>query len=119
MDPIEAAIAAIESREPGEGFPYNKIAALYGVSRSTLSRRHQGSQGTETKDFNQLALNPQQEHELVIHIERLTNKGLPPTREMVINICLTGGSPAAFRDVGYSVHQPPLYPSHLTLEHWN
>jgi hypothetical protein len=86
MDPIEAAIAAIESRGPGEGFSYNKIAALHGVSRSTLSRRHQGSRGTkETKDFNQLALNPQQEHELVIYIERLTNKGLPPTREMIIN----------------------------------
>jgi AraC-like DNA-binding protein len=86
MDPIEAAIAAIESREPGEGFSYNKIAAIYGVSRSTLSRRHQGSQGTkETKDFNQQALNLQQECELVVYIETLTNKGLPPTREMIIN----------------------------------
>jgi hypothetical protein len=86
MDPIEAAIAAIESRELEDKTPYNKAAAIYGVSRSTLSRRHQGSQLTkEAKDINQRALNLQQEQELVIYIEGLTRQGLPPTREMIIN----------------------------------
>jgi AraC-like DNA-binding protein len=42
MDPIEAAIAAIESREPGEPFSYRQIAKEYGCSRATLARRHQG-----------------------------------------------------------------------------
>jgi hypothetical protein len=86
MDPIEAAIAAIESRELGDETSYSKVAAIYGVSRSTLSRRHHGSQHPkEVKDFNQQALSPQQECELVIYIEKLTEQGLPPTREMIIN----------------------------------
>ena len=86
MDPIEAAIAAIESQELGAETSYTKVAAKYGVARSTLSRRHQGSQHTkETKDLNQRALNPQQEIELVVYIEGLTKQGLPPTREMINN----------------------------------
>jgi hypothetical protein len=86
MNSIEAAIAAFESRELGEETSYRKIAAKYGVDRSTLSRRHQQSQRTKhTKDLSQRALNPQQEEELVVYIEGLTRKGLPPTREMIIN----------------------------------
>ncbi|KAF2257610.1 hypothetical protein CC78DRAFT_482922 [Lojkania enalia] len=42
MDPIQAAIDQIESREPGESFSYTEIAARYGVNRSTLSRRYRG-----------------------------------------------------------------------------
>jgi hypothetical protein len=86
MDAIEAAIAAIESREIGDETSYSKVAAIYGVSRSTLSRRHRGSQHPkEVKDFNQQAFSPQQECELVVYIEKLTEQGLPPTREMIIN----------------------------------
>jgi hypothetical protein len=40
MDAIEAAIAAYESRELGEETSSRRIAAKYGVDRSTLSRRH-------------------------------------------------------------------------------
>ena len=40
MDPIETAITAIDSREPGESFVYQDIATECGVNRSTLSRRH-------------------------------------------------------------------------------
>ncbi|KAF2647205.1 hypothetical protein K491DRAFT_614964 [Lophiostoma macrostomum CBS 122681] len=41
MDPIEAAIAAIKSREPGEDFTYSEITRRFSVVRSTLTRRHQ------------------------------------------------------------------------------
>lgn len=47
MDPIQATIAAFESRELGEQTSYTKIAAKYNVDRSTLSRRHQGSQAPQ------------------------------------------------------------------------
>lgn len=40
MEPIEAALAAIESLEPGEKPNYTQIAQTYGVVRSTLTRRH-------------------------------------------------------------------------------
>ncbi|KAI1513268.1 Tc5 transposase DNA-binding domain containing protein [Pyrenophora tritici-repentis] len=86
MDPIQAAIEDIENLEPGEQFSYTKIAAKHGVVRSTLTRRHQGQTSSERdKNFNQQKLNPQQELELVRYIEKLTKRGIPPTREMIRN----------------------------------
>jgi hypothetical protein len=86
MDPIEAAIEAIESREPGASFSYRKVAEQFKVNRTTLSRRYQGlAQSREAAAANQRLLNPQQEEELVRYIERCTERGLPPTREMVQN----------------------------------
>ncbi|KAF2685488.1 hypothetical protein K458DRAFT_449256, partial [Lentithecium fluviatile CBS 122367] len=43
MDPINAAIAAIDALRLGEHFTYTEIAERYGVVRSTLTRRHQGA----------------------------------------------------------------------------
>ena len=48
MGAIEDAIDAIESREPGEDFTYRNIAKIFGVNRTTLARRHQGSQASQT-----------------------------------------------------------------------
>jgi hypothetical protein len=42
MSSIEAALAAIESLEPGEKFSYRQIASNHGYNRTTLARRHQG-----------------------------------------------------------------------------
>ena len=86
MGAIEDAIEAIELLEPGKPFSYRKVAATYGVNRTTLSRRHQRVQAPDkAKKINQQKLNPQQELELVRYIEGLTKRGLPPTREMVRN----------------------------------
>jgi hypothetical protein len=84
MSSIDAALAAIESLEPGEKLIYTQIAAKYGVDRRTLARRHQGA--TILRDAqaqNQRALHLQQEKELLRYIERLTRQGLPPTRPMI------------------------------------
>jgi AraC-like DNA-binding protein len=40
MDPIQEAIEYIKSLEPGDDFSYTKVAARFGVQRSTLARRH-------------------------------------------------------------------------------
>jgi transposase-like protein len=57
MEPIEAALAAIESLEPGEKPNYTQIARDYGVVRSTLTRRHQRvSASRDTKAQNQQAI---------------------------------------------------------------
>jgi hypothetical protein len=37
----------------------------------------------QAKAINQQWLNPQQEHKLIQHIERLTERGLAPTQEMI------------------------------------
>ena len=86
MDPIEAALAAIESLEPGEKLVYAQIAKKYGVEPTTLAQRHKGAlTSRNTKAQNQQALHPQQEAELVRYIERLNRQGLLPTRAMIRN----------------------------------
>ncbi|CAE7003005.1 HTH Tnp Tc5 domain containing protein [Pyrenophora teres f. teres] len=84
MDWIETAIDTMELCEPGALFSYRAVAKRFGVDRTTLSRRHKGlTQSNEAAHEQQQLLNPQQEHELVLHIERRTRRGLPPTREIV------------------------------------
>ena len=79
IDPIEVAIAAIDSQELGESFSYNKIAKQFGVVRSTLIRRHQRvTQARTIANTSRRLLNPQQELEQ--HNARLTEQGTPPTR---------------------------------------
>ena len=86
MGSIEAALAAIDSLEPGESINYTKIASNYQVDRSTLARRHQAiSTPRIVKAINQRKLSPQQEQELIRYIEKLTQRGLPPTRPMIQN----------------------------------
>jgi hypothetical protein len=40
MEPVDAALAAIQVLEPGEKLVYTQIAKRYGVERTTLARRH-------------------------------------------------------------------------------
>jgi transposase len=90
MEPIQEAIKYLESHEAGDNFSYREVAKRLGVDRTTLSRRHQGKQSTyATKGERQQLLNPQQEHELVLYIERCARRGLPPTREMIANFAET------------------------------
>lgn len=90
MDPIQAAIDDIKSLGPGEDFSYTKIAARYGVDRSTLARRHQGiTRPRQVKNINQQKLNLQQEQELVQYIKGLSERHIPPTREMIRNFAFS------------------------------
>ncbi|KAH5390817.1 hypothetical protein HBI32_241910 [Parastagonospora nodorum] len=90
MDPIQAAIEDIESREPGERFTYTEVAAKHNINRTTLSRRHRGIQAAVgTQPPNGRKLSPPQESELILYIEKLTRQGLPPTREMIRNFALS------------------------------
>ncbi|KAF7577083.1 hypothetical protein PtrM4_013230 [Pyrenophora tritici-repentis] len=81
MNPIDAAIAAIDALKPGEQFSYNKIAKNLGVVRSTLIRRHKGL--TQPSAIANQKLHPQQEKELVRYVQGLTKRRLPLTKEMV------------------------------------
>jgi hypothetical protein len=57
MGSIKAALAAIESLEPGEKLVYTHIAAKYSINCRTLARRHQGiSASRDTKAQNRSAL---------------------------------------------------------------
>jgi transcriptional regulator with XRE-family HTH domain len=86
MGAMEEALAAIKSLGEGEKLTYTKIAERYGVNRSTLSRRHRGVQRSmEEYAINLQLLTPHQEEELVKYIIKSTERGLPPTKEMIQN----------------------------------
>jgi predicted HicB family RNase H-like nuclease len=86
MNPIDAAIEMIESREPGASSSYRAVAKQFKVDRTTLSQRHKGiARSHADAAAHKQLLNTQQELELVQYIERCTEQGLPPTREMVRN----------------------------------
>ena len=96
MGDIKAALAAIESLKPGEKPVYQHIADQFGVSRTTLSRRHRGVQASSTTQYDDArALSPHQEAELLEYIKKLTLNGLPPTRPMIRNFA----SPVAGREL--------------------
>jgi hypothetical protein len=86
MTPIDNAIEDLKSRDPGEHFMLKEVAEKYQVNRSTLGRRWRGVTASwEDGYLNQQALGQQQELELIRYITKLTERGLPPTREMIRN----------------------------------
>jgi hypothetical protein len=86
MDPIQAAIEAYESQEPGEHLSIQEVADNHGVWRSTMQRRMAGQIAPRAEHTtNTRKLSPQQEDELVLYIESLTARTLPPTRGMIQN----------------------------------
>ena len=106
MGAIQDAIEAIESREPGEDFTYRNIAKIFGVNRTTLARRHKGSQASQTVILtNQQKLSPEEELELVDYINRLTKRALLPTQEIIQNFASqVAGEPIGKAQVTYFIN---------------
>jgi IS30 family transposase len=75
MNDIDAALAALE---PGVPVDYTKLAEELGVHRSTVSRRHRGKTTSRT-DYRENAslLSNEQQKQLIRHINKLTERGLP------------------------------------------
>ncbi|KAF2022551.1 hypothetical protein EK21DRAFT_15158, partial [Setomelanomma holmii] len=95
MSAIEDAIAAIKLRKSGDDFTYTEVVNQFNVDQSTFSQRHKG----KTSSFKaKKKLNLQQELELVQYIRDLTERGLPPTREMIQNFA----SAVAYKDISKS-----------------
>jgi membrane-bound lytic murein transglycosylase B len=83
---IEEALAELDALDSSDEFCYATIAKKHGVARSTLSRKHRGVSGSRAKaGLARRNLQPEQEAELVKYIEKLTERKLLPTREMVQN----------------------------------
>lgn len=86
MDPIDLAVASLESLKVGEKPNYTRVAKEFDVNRSTLSRRHRGVQGSHKSQYeNQQLLNEHQEKFLVNYLEGLSAKVLPASRQMIWN----------------------------------
>lgn len=84
MNPIDAAIAALESQDPEEQLSYRAAAKKLGVAASTLTRRHhKQTQSCNAAAEQRRLLTPQQEAELIKYTSDLSSRGLTPTRSMV------------------------------------
>ena len=81
---MKAALAELEASEKPN---YSEIARKYNLKRHALSRRHQG-QTTSRADYissHQQCLTNAQEQVLIDQINRLTERGIPPTSKIVKN----------------------------------
>jgi hypothetical protein len=82
---IAAAIAAIRS---GEIKDYSKEAAKYNIDRTTISKRIRGltKSRKDADSFWRQCLTSAQEETLIAHINKLTDRGMPPTSSIVRNL---------------------------------
>ena len=97
MDPMKLALESLKSLKLGEKPNYAQVAKKYSVERSMLLRRHRGVRGTYAEKWeNQRLLNDTQEKELVLYINGLCVRGLPPLKQIIQNFALE----IASREVG-------------------
>jgi DDE superfamily endonuclease/Tc5 transposase DNA-binding domain len=86
MAPIDLAIEYLRSLEPGEQIRIRETAKRFGVHYSTLSRRFRQITASKEEQYNsQCLLNKQQSETLIKWINQLTERGLPPTRQILCN----------------------------------
>lgn len=84
-DRMEQAIADLKSQDTPN---YRATAKKYDVNHTTLRRRHLGEQGTRQAAVSEhrQRLTLAQEEVLVGHINKLTDRGIPPTPAIVRNL---------------------------------
>jgi hypothetical protein len=82
---IASAIAAIRS---GEIKDYSKAAAKFNVDCTTISKRIRGltKSRKDADSFWRQCLTNAQEETLIAHINKLTDRGMPPTSSIVQNL---------------------------------
>jgi hypothetical protein len=82
---IERAIAAIRS---GEFIDYSKAAEKSGCDRTTISKRIRGltKSKKDADTFFRQCLTNAQEETLIAQINKLTDRGIPPTSHIVRNL---------------------------------
>jgi hypothetical protein len=75
---IQAAIANLESQE---ALNYASTAKKWNIDRSTLSRRHRGKTGLnqDATSYSRKQLTDAQEETLIAYVNKLNNRGFPPT----------------------------------------
>jgi hypothetical protein len=82
---IDQAVAAMES---GKFSDYSEAAKEFGVDRTSISKRCRGKtrpKGVFLSESHQ-CLTTQQEELLISHINKLTDRGMPPTTQIVKNL---------------------------------
>ena len=86
MDPMKAALVALDSLKPGERLNYTATAKKFSIGRDALSRRHRRVQGSREQQYrNQQNLSPAQESHLIEYVDHLCERSLPLTKRMIRN----------------------------------
>jgi hypothetical protein len=82
---IQSAIADLESQEHAN---FGKTAKKWGVDRTTLRRRFNGKQRSHQQFHSQAkqCLSDAQEEALIGQINRLSERGIPPTSRIARNL---------------------------------
>jgi hypothetical protein len=82
---IQAAIADLESQERVN---YAATAKKWNLDRTTLARRHRGEtvSNQDATSYARRQLTDVQEKTLIQYIDKLSNRGLPPTPQIVKNL---------------------------------
>jgi Tc5 transposase DNA-binding domain len=90
---IQAAITDLESQERVN---YRAAAKKWNLDRTTLARRHRGETGSnqEATSYARRQLTDIQEKTLIGYINKLSDRGLPPTPQIVKNLAeeIAGGA---------------------------
>ncbi len=83
--PMDLALEDLDTQKQPN---YSATARKYGVNRTTLSKRHWGKTTSKavaiSKHCQRLTI--QQEEALITQINELTNRGIPPTSQIVRNM---------------------------------
>ena len=83
---LQSALAEIKRLKPGDSFSYRALAKKHSCSSTTLTEHHQGRRTSHAESqLHQRLLHPRDEVELVQYIRGLTERHIPPTRQMIIN----------------------------------
>lgn len=79
---------ALDELNTGESIDYSKVARKWEVNRSTLSRRHRDVSRSKEDFLSESVqlLSKDQEETLISHINDMTNRGAPPTSQIVRNL---------------------------------
>ena len=82
---ISKAVAVLRA---GKSTDYSKAAAYYGVDRTSVSKRVRGLTKTkkEAASFYHQCLTNEQEEVLIVYVNSLTDRGMPPTNHIVKNL---------------------------------
>ena len=90
MEALETALASLEL---SDSIDYPQTAKEYGVDANTLRRRHKGKQVSRHQAAfeSKSLLTETQEQVLISHIKRLSERGIPPTSQMVRNFAVEIG----------------------------
>ena len=81
MAPIDAAFADLALQD----YPnYTETARKFNVNRCTLSRRYRGQTVSVKKSWQiNLILSNEQEKNLISYVNKLTERGIPPTNAII------------------------------------